>query len=98
MALITPVFMITTIMYQHRRFTNVIGVKVGDFKIVGCNGRFEKFMLHLLDNHTFSVEHDKNVACTEVTRLRPSFDGRIERMLTCADDFFVIDCYVDPFL
>ena len=85
----------TSIMHQHTRIGNIIGMVILNLEVIDRYRSFENLMLHLLDNDIFAIDEDKYIARAKVYRSRPALYRGIEGMGRCTYDLFAVDKYVD---
>ena len=71
-------------------------MEVFDLEIICCFGAFQQFVLNLLHDNILAVKHDEDVTGSEVNCACPTLDGRIEGMLRCAGQGFIIDSDMNP--
>ena len=77
-------------------FTNIIGMEVFDLEIICCFRAFQQLMLNLFDNDILTIEHNENIARSEINRACPPLDGRIEGMLRRIGQGFIIYSDMKP--
>ena len=90
-------FRTTFVVGPNRRLSNIIGMEVFDLEIICCFGAFQQFMLDLLHDNILTIEHNENIAGSQVTRTRPSFDRRIEGVLRGTSKRLPVDRHMNPF-
>ena len=84
-------------MHQDGLFADIISMVVLNLEIICCLRAFKQFMLNLFDNNILAIEHNENIAGSQVTRTRPSFDRRIERVLRGTSKRLPVDRLMNPF-
>ena len=85
-------------MNQQTLFANIICVIFLNLKVIRYLGAFKQFMLYLLDDNIFSVEHDEDIAGSQVDGACPAFNRRVKRMFGGTGDRLAVYRYMDPFL
>ncbi len=65
-------------------------MEIFDFKIIDRYRRFQKFMLHLLDDHILAIKKLKSITGTEIYRVSPTLLWHPERVCWCRGDLFAV--------
>ena len=86
---------LTLIMYQHFRVADIISMEICNLKVICRLWAFQQFMLNLLNNDTLPIEHNENIARSEVDSRSPTLNGRVERMFIRADN--LLSVYFDVY-
>ena len=69
-----------------------------NLEVICCLWTFQQLVLNLFDNDILTVEHNKDISCTEINSTCPTLLRNIERMHRRTGDLFTVHLYMNPFL
>lgn len=85
----------TEIVYQNTICGHKIGMIILNLKVEYRDRRFKDLMLYLFDDDILAVDEDQDITGTEMNRICPALDRRVERVGRRGNDLFAIHEHMD---